>query len=339
MKLEPKKDGAIVTLPTDGTPYLFACCGSEQGGCNLVHRLYASVDSDGDVSLQVFRDEGWTKKLRDSRRRETEPSRPIFDILDGAPAPRKVHQMSARRYLRRIGGQNREVLDSEALDENGLLRDGYGIRVSLMDAQASRGTSDDARIDEAKRITQATMRGTGTSDDPYIINTSAGDIFADHKLGWRTDDGKRRRKTIYRDRLGRETGSSESNDSLNPTEVAYSEMLDDLQNAWRTDASGYSNVPGENAVGRALEMVPPRGGYYPASAGVGSTCNVDGRAGSLQPAGNGQLYCRPLPPIGATRADAAGDSVPRSMTAEEAQSLRDAAWREYVEQTQNAWKG
>jgi hypothetical protein len=160
MKLEPKKDGAIVTLPTDGTPYLFACCGSEQGGCNLVHRLYASVDSDGDVSLQVFRDEGWTKMLRDSRRRETEPSRPIFEILDGAPAPRKVHQMSARRYLRRIGGQNREVLDSEALDENGLLRDGYGIRVSLMDAQASRGTSDDARIDEAKRITMIRTSST-----------------------------------------------------------------------------------------------------------------------------------------------------------------------------------
>jgi hypothetical protein len=394
--LVQKKDGDTVTLPTDGRPYLFACCGSEAGGCDLVHSLYTSVDDAGKVTMQVYREDEMTQGLRDSRASERaddiatdalltsdvvidhDSGRVLFQVLgdvgsdaaanhkifttDSAPAPRKVHKMRATRrprYLR--AGDHKEVRDSEALDESGLLRDGYGIRFSMTDAETSRAgrtaAVDTAKIDEAKRITQAVvatqlamMQGDGSREHPYILGTQFSDAeLARHKPGYRFSDDtvtteeehhqtRRKRRTVYRDPQGREQGTAETADAMNATEQAYSEMLDDLQNGWKKPPVNFdatataSRRPEKNAVGRALEMVPPRGGYFPASAGVGSTCNVDGVAGTLQPAGvEGQLYCRPSAPIGATRVD--------SMTAEQAAPLRDAAYQEMCAQLRDAWRG
>jgi hypothetical protein len=120
--------------------------------------------------------------------------------------------------------------------------------------------------------------------------------------------------------------SNASNDALSPGEIARREWINDTANAWRTDDA------------RALRMTPPPGGYYPKEAGVGTTCNLNGEAGVLQPDpdGTGFLVCKVISRIGPTRADAA---PPRTMSAEDAQLVRDQAWREYVGQTQNALRG
>jgi hypothetical protein len=52
------RDGDTVVLPQD-RPYRMACC-----GCDLVHDLHASITDDGDIALQVFRNDRETERLR-----------------------------------------------------------------------------------------------------------------------------------------------------------------------------------------------------------------------------------------------------------------------------------
>jgi hypothetical protein len=335
-----KRDGdGFVLKPGARTPYRFCCCGDSaanavHGGCyHLVHDFYGKINDDGEIEITVYGNDEATTRARtmaDAAHSFTSP--PIFQILDSAPpAPRKAPPMRTSTRRRRIRDENRD-----AFDENGILRDGHSIRVSLMDAEASRGArftvTDTDKIAEAVRITQAAMKGDGSRENPYVITTSANDdIFADHKPGWRTDDGKRRRKTVERDPLGREKASFEE-DALSPGEIARREWITDTENAWKNDASQYSSAdPQTGMATRAIPTTSASGDRWPLSAGEGSVCMSNGRPGKLVKSDDGSSLVCAVEPIKATRAD--------SMTAEEAQPVRDAAYRQYVEQMQNAWKG
>jgi hypothetical protein len=358
-----KRDGnGFILKPGSRVPYRFCCCGdsdanSVHGGCYLTHDLYGEINDDGEIEITVYVNNQVTERARavaDAAHSFT--SAPIFQILDSAPpAPRKAQQMRTSTRRRRILDENRD-----ALDENGILKDGHSIRVSMMDAEASRGArrftiTDSDKIAEAIAITKAAMKGTGTAADPYIINTGATQFsdaqLALHKPGYRyrfNDDTvtteeehhhtRRKRKTIYRDSEGREAGTAETGDAINETEKAYSEMLDHLHNGWKTPpatdagvgyaANGYEGMPT-----RAIPTMPA--GAYPLSAGEGNLCSKDGSPGRLKRVGE-WLVCETTP-VGATRAD----SAPRvdSMSAEEAQPIRDQAYEQYVNEIRNAWRG
>jgi hypothetical protein len=196
------------------------------------------------------------------------------------------------------------------------------------------------------------MKGSGTAADPYIINTSAGDTqFTDaqlalHKPGYRYSDSngddppRRRRKTTYRDPLGRETGSSESNDALaglTPSERARAEQMIADSNAWKNDASQYSTAdPQTGMATRAIPASSATGDRWPLAAGAGNPCTSNGRPGTLVKSEDGSCLVCQVEPIRATRADAV---TPRSMTAEEAQPARDAAYQQYCDEIRNAWRG
>jgi hypothetical protein len=145
---------------------------------------------------------------------------------------------------------------------------------------------------------------------------------------------RRRRKTIFRDPEGREQGSSESDDAalMNDTERAFKEMLHDTQNAWRrTDDM------------RAVPTSSATGDRWPLSAGEGNPCMTNGRPGTLVKSEDGTCLECSVVPIQATRSGRSLPNVPRtrldSMSQEDASKITDAAWREAVEQSQNAWRG
>jgi hypothetical protein len=106
-------------------------------------------------------------------------------------------------------------------------------------------------------------------------------------------------------------------------ERAYLDSVADLTSAWKSDA------------------MPP--GAYPVGSGAqeGQSCTINGMPGRLERSDDGRwLVCRPVAQ-GPSRVDAAPspDIVPRFMDAATAQTIRDRAYREYVDDLQNAWRG
>jgi hypothetical protein len=119
---------------------------------------------------------------------------------------------------------------------------------------------------------------------------------------------------------------------VDPRLWAYSEMVRDLQDAWMPRDAPLD--PHEGV--QAPRGIPPAGGISK-HIGIqeGDSCTIDGRAGTWQDGGDGYLYCRPRPLGPPPRADAA---PPRFMMVEDAQVIRDRAYREYVDHVSNAWK-
>jgi hypothetical protein len=146
--------------------------------------------------------------------------------------------MSQRRYIDRDG---RLVDANVALDERGVLKDGFGVHTPLflMDA-TQREIAHDAK---RKKVTQYDPYGRVKST--YEEETEADSMMTDaqlalHRPGYRT--------------------STTADDS--EAVKAYREYVDAQCNAWmKRDAQ------------------PP--GSYPLSAGEGSACTVDGRPGTL----------------------------------------------------------
>jgi hypothetical protein len=242
--------------------------------------------------------------------------------------------MTRRQERRRLRDAN------SPLDEHGVLKDGHTLRVSLMDATAARGRSPAAGTanDRARQITEAVvatqlalMKGDGSRENPFIIGRAqlSDAEAALHRPGFRNDTTTeeeehthRRRKVTYKDPLGRETGSSETDDALaglSPSERARAERMIADSNAWRGDAT----LPNQGAATRALQEVPSPGGRFPPEA-EGQSCDLDGRRGIVKNA------CHPLPAIGPTRAD--------SMIAAEAQPARDQAYQSYLDDLHSAWR-
>jgi hypothetical protein len=87
--------------------------------------------------------------------------------------------------------------------------------------------------------------------------------------------------------------------------------------------------------GVAAPKVLPAEAWGEPRAGLkaGDPCTENGRQGVLRER-NGYLYCETRTPE-PTRADA---MPPRTMTADQAQAIKDRAWREMVDDISNAWR-
>jgi hypothetical protein len=355
------RDGQPVLLPKNGGSYEMICC-----DCQLAHKIFNEITRDG-VQLRVYRDETETQRLRQLR-----DGRFTADSASSPSGPGKVNTMTRSRSRRRV--EDDDSIFETVYDEDGtshrIIRDGATLRVpmSMRDSRRDSRRSfvralqadaeNTAKIDEAKRITavamtKEAMQGDGSPSNPYIINTSANDGLWLHKPGFRMLDSngdpnpgpglgagndpwdrprRRRRKAQLGDPEGREAGSisEEENDSLSPSEVARREWINDTSNAWRIDDA------------RALRMTPPPGGYYPVEAGVGNACMLNDEAGMLQtdPDGSGFLVCKVISRVGPTRSGkSAGDSVPPTMTAEDAAKINGAAYDAMVAELHDAWRG
>jgi hypothetical protein len=308
--------------------------------------------------------------LANVRQNPAGPSK--FWVMQHRPRPRPVElrfndSEDPMRNSRRFDDDDdyETILDFDGKPAR-ILRDGHSVRVSLTMRDALRRNDAEAsRVAEAVATTRATMRGTGTAADPYILGQwPVADAYAANKPGYRYADAsstsystgdpgpgdgagsdpwdrprRRRRRTQAREPLGRESGSTvteEENDSLaglSASERARAEwILSDAQ-AWRTTDAQVTDLS-------PLRDVPPPGGLFPPSA-EGQVCDLTGARGVVTKGTDGRCYCRPLPAIGTTRADsAAGDAAPpRTMSQEDATRINDQAWREAVADLHNAWKG
>jgi hypothetical protein len=209
-----------------------------------------------------------------------------------------------------------------------ILRDGCGMRISMMDAQVSRAASD-ARIAEAVEATHRAiaMSGVGLTDAQAALHRPG---FRDSSTYPTEDPGpggelppelrRRRRKTIYRDPQGRER----SNDSLTEAQIARMEMIDSMTNAWRT------------ADTRALKDLPEPGGRWPLDVSrMGEPCDSNGSPGTLQPDPTGKfLTCVVTKGPGPTRAGASMQNPP----GDSVNDARTEAWKQMCEYTFNAWR-
>jgi hypothetical protein len=308
-------------------PFIMGCC-----SCGAAHKAFDYKDHK--LFVRMVPDAEWTKVFRtDDVAREPE----IF-LADSEVKPMRN---SRRRF--NDDSDFETVYDEFSGEYKKILRDGHSLYVSLemkdalrRDDQAAR----DAKIAEAIAVTKAAMQGDGSRENPYVITTSANDTSWLHRPGYRLaadgdddDPPRRRRKTVERDPSGREKASFEEDAALSPGEIARREWINDTSNAWRgADASQYSSAdPQTGMATRAVPASSASGDRWPLSAGEGSVCMSNGRPGKLVKSDDGSSLVCAVEPIKATRAD--------SMTAEEAQPVRDAAYREYVEQMQNAWRG
>jgi hypothetical protein len=378
----------VVKLPLSpdlrsGPFFGMVCC-----DCNLYHRFYFKL-KDGQVYMRGDRDDKQTELLRSEDAKFTKDGDVVlnsdgsvlFQVLGDVGSDAATHHelftdssAPARKApTMRTEGRRRQrqldALNADCFDADGVMRDGavYRVPMHMRDSTVRAGgrndrlVTDTAKIDEAIDITKRAMQSDGSqiSDAELRMHRPGYRLAADSDDD--DDRRRRRRKTVERDPMGREkaTFEEDAHAGLSPGTAARALWMDEMSNAWRTppvtlDAGvGYSNSdpPGTGMPTRSLEMVPPRGGYYPASAGVGSSCMIDGQSGSLQPAGNGQLYCRPLPAIGATRSGrSAGDAQrpvtggngvdpPRSMTAEDAAAINGEAYAAMVAELNTAWRG
>jgi hypothetical protein len=117
---------------------------------------------------------------------------------------------------------------------------------------------------------------------------------------------------------------------VDPRTQAYNEMVRDLQDAWK---------PNEDA---ALTPSLPHSGWPKWLKKEGEACMIDGARGTWQDGGDGFLYCRPVPqgpPATVPKSNRNTDSVPpRTMSAAEAQVIRDRAYHQMVAELGEAWK-
>jgi hypothetical protein len=261
--------------------------------------------------------------------------------------------------------------DNDIFDERGIIRDGKRMRVPI--------TMMDSRLPIER------MR----SNQPLVIS-SAGYIPEEIRARMYdgipgvtvSSDARRSRKQVARDPMGREAGTYEEEDTYRDhkpgyrvgdaaritadagqalKDAAYSEMVADLQDAWKPDhlraadarrttadavrPLGISNSDWARELNRreisdawktpapALDAAPS--GKWPLSAGVGSACDLNGERGVLVEDGSGVLVCQVNRHVGPTRSDAA---PPRFMDAATAQKIKDAAYNEMVSDLTNAWR-
>lgn len=345
-KYEQIADGDTVILPQD-RPYRMACCGEDAGGCNLVHDLLASITSDGEIALQVFRNDRETRRQRRiADRQAADAVSPLF-ITDSQQ--RNVPMTRSRRRAQRDHADI--VPDGTVLRVPLTMMDGAFVndlrqrfpptrdaavtshraaRRAARQAASSASTVDDAkRITEVALLTQQVMARDGFITDDEAAAHRPGFRFADQVA----DPSKRRKSTVNvahtaRGHTVEVSTTEESNDAMSARDAYILEMCD----AWRVKDDGVEVAPWSKT-----QAVPnrPQGAWGPSgfAAKAGDPCTSNGAPGVLSEKG-GWLYCdlTPLGPTRVTPTNTGADGVTGD------RSLQDAAWREMVESQQNAWK-
>jgi hypothetical protein len=344
------RDGQPFLLPKNGGSYEMICC-----DCQLAHKIFNEITRDG-VQLRVYRDETETQRLRQLR-----DGRFTADSASSPSGPGKVQTMRTRRRYRDDNADAWE--DTIGLDgkPTKILKDGRTARFNFFDAQSSRDANN-ARIAEAIKVTEAAIILSGSQftdaqlaahrpgfryadangDNTYSQGNAPGGKLPDDE--WERHERRRRRskRWVERDPMGRLSGeiSEEENDhaldGLTPSELARAEMIMDTSNAWRNPVD---QIPVQDDL---LKTVPPRGGFWPLSTGIGTPCDRDGERGTLQldPEGSGFLVCQVAQRVAPTRSGTSKPSLPGtdSMTAEAAQPIRDQAYQTYLDELHSAWR-
>jgi hypothetical protein len=105
--------------------------------------------------------------------------------------------------------------------------------------------------------------------------------------------------------------------------AAYEEYVTWLQDEWKPrDSTG-------------TEKLPPYGGWPLWSQVEGSSCTLDGANGVWTREGD-YLFCKP---INASETPISnGDARPRTMSPQDAQAIKDTAYREMCNYLENAWR-
>jgi len=166
----------------------------------------------------------------------------------------------------------RRVEDDDPFDENGVLKDGRSVRVSLMDAAMSRGRA--GPLGHAQFHDWAADADRIMGDRAARSSVVAGDGMAEglHRPGFRVSQGDAR-KTKRTDRFGREEGEWEEEDEDGSTcrdsrQQAYADYQTSIQDAWKGNNNSITGA-GESEVVSPKEgdVCMVQGPEYPESFG------------------------------------------------------------------------
>jgi hypothetical protein len=276
-----------------------------------------------------------------------------------------VADTSRRRSMqdvRRPPHIQHDIDDDTAYDEHGALLDGHSVRVPMREMRdANRnepliintpfnlrrefhadGTPRNRRDGSSRRSRQA---------DPTITQAD------DHKPGFRLGDGRATvdaKVAAYNEMVSdlqtawmspeqRARNTSVTADAAPPAGISAADfarfqMIQEMSDAWRprdADPNGLSTSTGAST--RATASVPPVGAYCPAGFGAkpGDPCVFEGSPVGKLVERDGWLFCE-FTPLGPTRPDSTSD---RTMTADQAQAIKDQAYKEMCDDLVNAWKG
>jgi hypothetical protein len=149
-----------------------------------------------------------------------------------------------------------------------------------------------------------------------------------------------RRRVVVRDPLGRVTGYAEEEEQA---DAAFSDAALALHRPgyrYTTDATvnddaaveAYRRYVADQRNAWSKRDAPPPPGACPRSAGKGNPCTINGAPGVLVESDDGQsLVCKPV-----SRADAAPAGPVFDVV--EGQRIKDAAWRQMVDEQREAWR-
>jgi hypothetical protein len=244
-----------------------------------------------------------------------------------------------------------------AYGPDGLLRDGYKIRIpiTMMDASlplqrmgaVPLNIVTGLRLDkefypDGSRRPAPTPRTPVVDVDPFIGNKPG---FRDAAaVRANTDAGQAAKDSAYSemcrdlqdawkpDHLRAADARRTTADAVRPlgvtnAEWARAEGIRQMCDAWRSqDAPAAQILP--------LGAVPKHIGTVKA----GDACTLDGAPGVYVDGGDGNLYCRTRPMHSTRSGTSSGDAVPRIMDAATAQKIKDAAYNEMVTDISNAWR-
>jgi hypothetical protein len=167
-----------------------------------------------------------------------------------------------------------------------------------------------------------------TAADRARVNDAYNEMVSDLQTAWMTPERKAQHIADTRRMV------ADAARGIDARDAAYAEMCNDLVNQWRPKDSGDYRPAAEGA--QAPRGIWPLGAvpkHINANIKAGDPCFQNGASGTYVDGGDGFLYCR-VDPMPTTRADA----VPRTMTVDQAQAIRDQAYQEYCQYISSAWK-
>jgi hypothetical protein len=234
---------------------------------------------------------------------------------DGSPKPPR-----RRSRLEYDPDEDEDFIEVEELDANGRRRRRLVARDPM-----GREAGEYSEEDRALRDHRPGYRSHHvTAADRQRVADAYNTMVADLQTQWMTPEQKLAEARLTTDAAHRPRGMSEA-------EYEYNRYCAELTDAWRPKDGDYQ--PAREGA-QAPRGIWPVGGtpVHLTSAKEGDPCFDQGGRGRLVNRG-GVLFCE-LEPMPTTRADA----VPRTMSVQDAQRIKDAAYAEYVERISNEWR-
>jgi hypothetical protein len=239
-----------------------------------------------------------------------------------------------------------DAADPNAYGPDGIIRDGTSIRVGLADASPRSSRSSEPLIIKTNMNLRRDFYSDGTprprkTQEGRGVDTINDAVASAHRPGFRFADRSASEMayaelvndTVNAWRRGPQQHHQHVADSsdacpagVDPRDWAYSQRCLQDSEAWRTPPPAFDAVPAQAPSGK-----------FPMTAGVGTACDLNGERGTLQPDGSGFLVCRVDRHIGPTRSSAPANRSNDSRTLEMGDE-QQAAYREYLDHLENAWR-